>query len=175
MNIRKRLIKRFAGEIKQSNSESSSLLDKISRGRNVYHFGRRPVAGGVALGFFLAFIPVPIQMLLAAPLAFLFHVNLPVAIAATWLSNPLTLVPILLLTFKAGSLMIGGGDQFFIEDFSASVDWLMSVAKDIWLPLIVGSIACGLLAALAGYTVVMFAWRLNLLAAKKKRLIHKKT
>jgi uncharacterized protein (DUF2062 family) len=175
MNIRKRLIKRFAGEIKRPSAESASLLNKISRGRNIYHFGRRPVAGGVALGFFLAFIPVPIQMLLAAPLAFLFRVNLPVAIAATWLSNPLTLAPILLLSFKAGSLIIGGSDQFFIEEFSLSVSWLMSVAADVWLPLIVGSIACGLLAALTGYTGVMWAWRLSLLAAKKKKLIHKKT
>ena len=75
------------------------------------------MAGGAALGVFLAFIPVPIQMLIAAPLAFLFQVNLPVALAATWVSNPLTLAPILLLAYKVGSLLLGESEQVFMEDF----------------------------------------------------------
>jgi uncharacterized protein len=174
MSIRKRLIKRFARESKQHKADQSSWLGIISRGRNVYHFGRRPVAGGVALGIFLAFIPVPVQMLLAAPMAFFFRVNLPVSMAATWVSNPLTLAPILLLSFKVGLLLIGGSDKFFIEEFTASVDWFISTAGDIWLPLLVGSIACGLVAALASYTAVMWAWRLNILTVKKKKLIRKK-
>ena len=175
MNIRKRLMKRFSGDTPQPKSKAFNLLTRLARGRNVYHFGRRAVAGGAALGVFLAFIPVPIQMLIAAPLAFLFRVNLPVALAATWLSNPLTLAPILLLAYKVGSLLLGGSEQIFKEDFSISFDWLLSVAADIWLPVVVGSIVCGLLAAFVSYISVMWAWRLNLLATKKKKLLRKKS
>ena len=175
MNIRKRLMKRFSGETPQPKSKAFNLLTRLAHGRNVYHFGRRAVAGGAALGVFLAFIPVPIQMLIAAPLAFLFRVNLPVALAATWLSNPLTLAPILLLAYKVGSLLLGGSEQIFKEDFSISFDWLLSVAADIWLPVVVGSIVCGLLAAFISYISIMLAWRLNLLATKKKRLLRKKS
>ena len=175
MNIRKRLMKRFSGGTAQPKTKAFNLLTRVARGRNVYHFGRRAVAGGAALGVFLAFIPVPIQMLIAAPLAFLFRVNLPVALATTWLSNPLTLAPILLLAYKVGSLLLGESEQVFMEDFSISFDWLWSVAADVWLPVVVGSIVCGLLAAFISYISVMWAWRLNLLATKKKRLLRKKS
>ena len=49
---------------------------------DLWHFGRRSVAGGVGLGLFLCFIPIPIQMMLAIPCAIVLRVNLPVTFTA---------------------------------------------------------------------------------------------
>jgi uncharacterized protein (DUF2062 family) len=46
------------------------------------------------VGLFCAFIPVPFQMLLAAPSAIIFSANLPVSIALVWITNPITMPPI---------------------------------------------------------------------------------
>lgn len=51
-------------------------------------------AGGMAVGMFVTVQLLPIQMPTAAILAAVFRVNIPIAIALCWLSNPATLVPI---------------------------------------------------------------------------------
>lgn len=51
-------------------------------------------AGGMAVGLFVTVQLLPIQMPSAAILAAVFRVNIPIAIAMCWLSNPATLAPI---------------------------------------------------------------------------------
>lgn len=51
-------------------------------------------AGGMAVGMFVTVQLLPIQMPSAAILAAIFRVNIPIAIALCWASNPATLVPI---------------------------------------------------------------------------------
>src|SRR3990167_10837505 len=63
------------------------------------------VAGGVAVSLLIAFIPLPVQTVLAAILAILFRVNLPVAILVTWFTNPVTFIPANYLIYKTGAWM----------------------------------------------------------------------
>ncbi len=60
------------------------------------------VARGTAVGMFWAFIPMPFQMVPAALFCWLIRANLPVAIVCVWLTNPITLPPILLLEYAIG-------------------------------------------------------------------------
>lgn len=55
---------------------------------------RDTVATGMAIGLFFGMLPMLPQSLFAAITAMKFRVNVPFAVAATWLSNPLTNVPI---------------------------------------------------------------------------------
>lgn len=54
----------------------------------LWHLNRKSVAGGLALGLFIGFMPIFGQMFIAAALAILFRVNLPIAFMAVWISNP---------------------------------------------------------------------------------------
>ena len=135
----------------------------------VWHLGRRSVAGGVGLGFFLAFIPLPIQMLIAAPLSLLFRVNLPVTMAALWLTNPLTMAPMFYFAFKVGSWLTDRGDALNEINFVASFDGMSAMFGEIWLPLIVGCLVCGISAAAVGNLSVRWLWRAHLLSRRRRR------
>lgn len=67
----------------------------------------RSIAGGLAIGLFVAFTPsIPFQMFLAACGAIYFKVNLPIALAACWVTNPLTAVPIYTAAWKLGKHVV---------------------------------------------------------------------
>jgi uncharacterized protein len=64
---------------------------------------RDSVALGMAIGlFFSMLLLMPFQMLGAAVLAMRFGANIPFAMAACWLSNPVTCVPLVLAQFRLG-------------------------------------------------------------------------
>ncbi len=66
---------------------------------------RQTVANGLAIGLFVSQIPVPGQMLLAAILTLPFRANLPLSIAACWVTNPLTMGPIVFWQAKLGDFL----------------------------------------------------------------------
>lgn len=78
---------------------------------NLWKVNKRSVVGGLALGLFVAFMPtIGIQMVLAAFGAICFKVNLPIALAACWVTNPLTALPIYLAEWRLG--------RYLLDDFT---------------------------------------------------------
>ncbi|MGB1541119.1 MAG: DUF2062 domain-containing protein, partial [Cycloclasticus sp.] len=70
------------------------VFGPLIHNQNVWHLNRRSFAGAISVGLFIAFIPLPAQMLIAAAAAIALHVNLPVAVATVWVSNPITMPPL---------------------------------------------------------------------------------
>lgn len=126
--------------------------------QEVWHFGRRSVAGGVSLGFFLAFMPVPIQILIAIGCAFLLRVNLPVALASVWLTNPITFVPMMVFAYQVGGWITGTelSASGLLDD--PSIHAFMNLVGEIWYPLLVGCFICGTAAAAIGNVAVRWLW-----------------
>lgn len=146
---------------------------------NLWHLNRHSVAGGVAVGLFAGLIPGPLQMVGALLLAVPLHVNLPVAVLTTLYTNPLTIVPLYLLAYEYGALLLGEATgRIAIREFEMDwlhladsmrelADWCLSLGK----PLAVGLLALGLTLALVGYVAVKLAWRLHVsLAWRERRL-----
>src|SRR5258706_15575739 len=67
---------------------------------------RRSVPGAVAIGLFCGLIPGPFQMLGALLLAAPFRQNIPVARITTRYTNPLTIVPLYLIAYRYGALIV---------------------------------------------------------------------
>jgi len=57
----------------------------------LWHLTRRSVSAAIGVGLFLSMVPLPGQMPLAAVLALRYRFNLPVVIAAVFVTNPLTM------------------------------------------------------------------------------------
>ncbi len=70
---------------------------------DLWRITARGAAGGIAIGIFIGFTPTfPLQMMLSAILAYLFRVNVPLALAACWVTNPVTMPIIYALEYKLG-------------------------------------------------------------------------
>ena len=139
---------------------------------NLWHFNRRSVAKACAVGIFCAFIPMPFQMVPAAALAIYLRCNLPISIALVWITNPLTMPVIFFFTYKVGCILLNippneAGFQFNWE-------WLTAQLSRIWVPLYLGSILCGTIAAAVSYFAIRIAWRIHVIRAWKYRYQDKK-
>ena len=164
------ILKRYLGDPQaMAKKKSHGWLGQRLHDPDLWHLGRRSVAGGVSLGFFLAFIPLPIQMLIAAPLAILFRVNLAVTMASVWITNPITVAPMFVFAFKVGSWILGADNVAAEADFEFSVEGLSSVFGEIWQPLLLGCFICGLSTAAVGNVAVRWLWRAHLLYRRRAR------
>ncbi len=137
-----------------------------------WHLGRSSVAWAVSLGLFMAWAPVPFQMILAAGAALVARCNLPVAVAAVWVSNPVTVAPMFYAAHKLGAWILDRppGD-FRIE---VSLRWLFEGLGQVWEPLLLGCFVLGLASALLGQVLIRLAWRAHTMASWRERRIRRR-
>jgi len=139
-----------------------SFLGTCLHSPELWHLNRHSVAGAFFVGLFCAFIPLPFQMVFAAVLAILFHVNIPISVALVWLTNPLTMAPLFYFAFEIGETILGleaEGDDAFL--FAPSWDGLMELFSDKWQPFLLGCLVTGVSLGLIGYFAVHILWRVQ--------------
>ncbi len=117
---------------------------------------RRNVLRAMALGIFICFIPFPIHTALAAVTALYFRVNVPVAILASWISNPLTFGPMYYGAYRLGVFLLGASADAGPAQFSGGE--LDSPLHDIWQPLLLGCLVLGFGIAMIAYWVLNRLW-----------------
>jgi len=144
---------------------------------NLWHFNRDSVAGAVAIGLFSGLVPGPLQMITAALLAIPLKKNLPVAVLLTFYTNPFTIVPLYVLAYEYGKLLLGGDNAVasvkpFEADWSqgfaalrAMLEWAVSLGK----PLAIGLVSLALTLAALGYAAVQIGWRVYVIRAWRRR------
>lgn len=115
----------------------------------LWRFRKETLAKGAAIGLFVAFIPLPIQMIIAVGLAVLFSANLPISVSLVWITNPLTMPPIYYFCYKIGALFF----DTHLPDYNQTTN-IASYLYTIWKPFLLGSFVCGVCAAMLGYIVV---------------------
>ena len=120
--------------------------------REMWQPERGRFAFGCALGVFFAMMPLPFQMVAAALLAFLVRVNIPAAVACTWVSNPLTTPLILFSQYYLGSFVLGGAASDQPKE-----DMLALLAQAPW-SLLVGALISGTILALGVYPLALAGW-----------------
>ncbi|WP_407276612.1 DUF2062 domain-containing protein [Halothiobacillus sp. DCM-1] len=134
---------------------------------NLWHFNRRSVSGGVAIGLFIAFFPIPLQMLLCAIAAVIFRVNVALAVAMALVSNPFTMVPIFWGAYWIGTSLTG--TQLTVPPAGMSFEWVMSQIQILWLPMLLGLLILGAAVALAAFAVIQLLWRWQVWRHLQKR------
>lgn len=133
----------------------------------LWHLNRRSVSGGVALGLFMGFMPVPGQMFFSAALAIFFRVNLPLSVMGVWITNPFTMAPIYFYAYKLGAWVLDVPVGQYA--FSLSWDWLTREFLSIWQPFLLGCVICGTISAVAGTLLVRLIWRLSVIRSWRAR------
>jgi uncharacterized protein (DUF2062 family) len=147
------------------------------------------IARGVAIGIFVACSPLlGIHFILAIVFATLLGGNRPAALAASLLNNPLTFVPVYVTEYWIGSFfwpgppvsrvreVLGGLlDKMMDAGFFQIHENMMAVltlGRDIFVPLLIGGTIFGLLAATATYFPILSLVR-ALRAKREKRRVGK--
>ncbi|ANB01076.1 DUF2062 domain-containing protein [Ectothiorhodospira sp. BSL-9] len=151
--------------------EILKLFGAVLNDPNLWHLNRRSAAGAFGVGLFVAFLPIPAQMLVAAAVAVMVRVNLPISVLLVWITNPLTMAPIFLTAYTMGRYLMGEPARGF--SFELSLSWFTGELLLIWQPLLLGSLLMSTMAALAGYISIRLLWRLHILrrlADKRRRL-----
>ncbi|ROS00287.1 hypothetical protein EDC56_2933 [Sinobacterium caligoides] len=134
---------------------------------NLFHLNRRSASLAFFVGLFVAFIPLPSQMIIAAAMAILLRCNLPISVVLVWITNPLTMPAMFYAAYKVGTLVLGLHPGHF--NFELSINWLMHELEQIWQPLLLGSLICGLISGILGYITVRLTWRFHVISRWQKR------
>jgi hypothetical protein len=154
-----------------------AVFGRLLHHPNLWHLNRDSVAGAVAIGLFAGLVPGPLQMLTALILAIPLRRNLPVALLVTLYTNPFTIVPLYLLAYAYGSLLLGLNHprppiahfemdwSHVFDSMARLLEWTVALGK----PLAVGLVALGLTLALVGYVAVRLAWRIYVVHAWRAR------
>lgn len=137
----------------------------------LWHFGRREVAAGAAIGVFFGFLVPVLQILLAALVAVMLRANLPVAAAATLVSNPVTYLPIGIAAYKTGGALLG--DEIDEQQAAAALGggdarpWLDRIAA-IARPLALGLAIFAVAGAAIAWVAVTLGWRLAVVLRRRR-------
>lgn len=138
--------------------KSLRMLSTRLHDPNLWHLNRHSVSTAMFVGVFLAFIPLPLQMLFAAAAAIMLRCNVALAVALVWITNPLTMTPIYYATYRLGARMLGLHPQ--ASNFELSLNWLEHQMSVIWQPLLLGSVSAGLVLGTLAFILTRLAWRI---------------
>jgi uncharacterized protein (DUF2062 family) len=149
------------------NPQLNKLFGTLLHDPNLLHLNRRSVTGAFFLGLFMAFVPIPFQMLPAAAGAIWWRVNLPISVGLVWITNPITIPPLFYFAYKVGAWTLRLPVR--ANDFNISWDWLTSELAAIWEPFLLGCLICALVSATLGAITIRLLWRLNVVRQWERR------
>ncbi len=157
--------------------------------KRVWKPTQHTLAGGLAIGMCIMFQLAPGQMFVAAVLAALFRVNIPIAVMACWVSNPFTFVPFLWTQKQVGDVAMPWLPAFVqdgIHGFATAIihlierapalvrdsisDELAQKGVDFLAAMYLGSALVGLLLIPVSYAVSWLAWEYFARVAAARRL-----
>lgn len=119
---------------------------------------RKMISKGVLIGLFIAFIPMPMQMLAVVSVMPFTRFNVPVAIAMCWLSNPFTMPAMYYMEYLTGSFLLGTE----VSNVELTLEWFSNNFDNIFIPLYVGTAFYSVFGSILGYYLVNLLWRISI-------------
>ncbi|MEM1013848.1 MAG: DUF2062 domain-containing protein [Planctomycetota bacterium] len=148
-----------------------SLFGSLLLHPRLWHVNRHSAAIGAASGVFWAWICAPVQTVGAFLMSVWGKGNVPIAMAFTWVSNPLTWVPCFWLAYEVGlpltpaervdgfgTLVSEAMDAGLIDGFVVTGQFLFENLPQLY-PIYVGGVILGIISASATYVAVNTMWR----------------
>jgi len=128
---------------------------------------RHAVAGGVATGLFVSWFPIPLQMVVAAILASVLRVHVPVSVVMVWFTNPLTIPPLLYAAWRTGSMLLGESDR--TVPHAPTLAGMVARLGDVWPTVLAGCLFWAAVSAVTGFLLTRLLWRLLALRRWRQR------
>ncbi|MGD1899748.1 MAG: DUF2062 domain-containing protein [Phormidesmis sp.] len=127
------------------------------------------IARGLAAGAFAGAFPLlGFQTLIGIAIAALFRGNKVMAAVGTWISNPLTYVPLMALNFHVGQWLLRIPDTIVLPTSASGINEWMDLGMSAMAAMMVGSLLVGtIVSILAYYLGLAIAHRARAAKAKK--------
>ncbi len=125
------------------------------------------VSRAFLIGLFVAFIPIPMQMLLVVVLMRFFKFNVALAVSLCWVTNPFTMPFIFYAEYYIGSFILG-------QDTSTAhmtIKWFNDNLSHIFVPLYFGALVVATTISVGVSFAINHLW--IYLVNKKKKLHYK--
>ncbi|NLW04569.1 MAG: DUF2062 domain-containing protein [Pseudomonadaceae bacterium] len=164
----RKLIKRFMPKPEKIRAQKSLGFMAAHMGNpSLWALTRNSVSGAFSVGLFIAFIPMPMQMLVAAVLAGFFRVNLPISVGLVWVSNPITMPPLFYACYRLGAWLLSW--PISPHSSEGTLDWVLTHFNQIWPPLLLGCLLVGTFLAVTSNIAVRLFWRWQVSNSWNKR------
>lgn len=146
----------------------------------LWHFSRKGISAGLAIGIFFGLLIPIAQIPFSAALAVILRANLPVAMASTLVTNPVTFGPVYYGAYHLGNWVLGesadkapaevppmqvpqtaadGSTQGFLDAVRAVFEYATTVGKPLVVGLAILAVLCGLMVYWISSAVL--AWRVR--------------
>ena len=133
------------------------LVAKYKIPKEYLSTNRRMISKGILIGLFIAFIPMPFQMV--AVLCFMPFVkfNVPIGLLMCWVTNPFTMPIIYYVEYLTGSFLL----NIKLKQVSITLEWFTANIDDIFIPLYSGALFYSIVLSVLSYILVNFFWKLS--------------
>ena len=139
----------------------------------LWHWSRRGVATGVALGIFFGLLVPVAQIPLSAAAAVILRANVPAAAASTLVTNPVTFGPIYYAAYQLGTWVTG--QEARPRALARTQHPLPEIEVGMWqrvralgFPLLVGLGITATLMGLLSYGLISLGWYLRVIRKRRK-------
>jgi len=105
------------------------LRKKYNIEKEYVSFDKEMVSRAIFIGFFIAFIPMPMQMMFVFLVSPFVRFNIPIAFLICWITNPLTMPFIYYIEYSIGAYILG---IEVVEDITFSIDTITSILKPLY-------------------------------------------
>ncbi|MDD4882355.1 MAG: DUF2062 domain-containing protein [Gallionellaceae bacterium] len=140
----------------------------------LWHWSRRGVAMGVALGVFFGLLVPIAQIPLSAAAAILLRANVPAAVASTLVTNPVTFGPVYYGAYRLGLWLTGEaappGPGIAKPASPGTATGIWSRLTRLGKPLLLGLSILASVTGLLTYAVITLVWRWQILAKRRRRV-----
>ncbi len=146
------------------------FIKKYKIPREYLSTSRRMVSKAVFIGLFIAFIPMPMQMLAVIAVTPFSKFNVPIALAMCWLSNPFTMPPMYYMEYVTGSFLLG----METTPVEMTMEWFTNNLGNIFIPLYTGTAFYSVFGSSLAYYLVNYFWISSVHRDKKLHRHHRK-
>ncbi|MDR2905237.1 MAG: DUF2062 domain-containing protein [Helicobacteraceae bacterium] len=113
---------------------------------------RKAISRGFAIGCFWAMIPMPFQMIPSGLFSILLRANIPLSLAAVWITNPITHPILIVFQLWLGECILNQPSSLYIlQNADTLTDGVIALIKHAPLPLMTGVAVCAVFFSLVGF------------------------
>jgi len=141
----------------------------------LWHARPEALARGLAIGLFWAFVVPFAQIVFAAAHCVWWRGNIPIAVAATLITNPITIGGWLYLAYRVGSFFIGPADGASVPADAAADGGFLASLQSLGWPTVLGMAIFATAGSVGGYACMRlgsrawFHWRVARRARGRRR------